>query len=400
MKQHTQVNVCLFAVLLACVAGSSCLPKTKPTTIVTLSGEIIETRQVRVWVYELTNRLAGQIELAANEIIETAEDPNVRSAALKWKASVVPALQRASFQPDPLVAWADLWLFVIQLEDLMQTEYGRKTAGDLRMSVVETLKDMEDEILEFAREKGGAPIESGMYDLVHSHAAEHPIEASITTRPTIAAAVTDRLRTGNVGAFSAMGSLVEGFADLSDRLSIYAEQLPKQARWQAEILLWDAGLESGDINALLADVTRLGRVADRLVEFSDELPVMIDGHVEELMPRIKELIESIDLETFETSVDKIVTVQLAIALDAVTREREEAIDILLKERLVAFDDAEQMANEVVDRSFERVEAIIDASLNRLIPLGAAVMVGPFALGLLAGWVLRRRSGLQTQEVKR
>ncbi len=73
---------------------------------------------------------------------------------------------------------------------------------------------------------------------------------------------------------------------------------------------------------------------------------------------------------------------------------------MLKERLAAFDDAEQLANEVVDRSFERVEAIIDASLNRLIPLGAAVMVGPFALGLLAGWVLRRRSGLQTQEVKR
>jgi len=400
MKQHTQVNVCLSIVLLACVAGTACIPKAKAPTVETYSGEIIETRQVRVWVYELTNRLAGQIELAANEIIETAEDRNVRRAALKWKASAVPALQRASFQPDPLVAWVDLWLFVIQMEDLMQTEYGRKTAGDLRMSVVETLKGMEDEILEFALDKGGKPLESGMYDFIHSYAAEHPIEASISTRPTVAAAVIDRMRSGNVGAFSAMGSLVEGFADLSDRLSIYAEQLPKQARWQAEILLWDAGLESGDIDALLADTARLGRAADRLVEFSDELPVMIDEHVEELMPRIKELIESIDLAAFETSVDRVVTVQLAIALDAVTREREEAVDILLKERLAAFDDAEQMANEVVDRSFERVEAIIDASLNRLIPLGAALMAGPFALGLLAGWVLRRRSGLQTQEVKR
>ncbi len=390
MKQLARVPVFLSIVLLTCVAGTSCFPKTKPSTVETASGQVIQTRQFRVWVYELTNRLAGQIELSANEIIETAEDPEVRRAALNWKASAVPALQRASFQPDPLVAWADLWLFVVQMKDLMQTEYGRETAGDLRMSVVETLKDMEDEILEFVIDKGGDPVETGMYDLIHSYAAEHPIEASISTRPTVAAAVIEQMRSENLSAFSTIGSLVEGFADLSDRLSIYAEQLPKQARWQAEILLWDEGIESGDIDALLADTARLGRAADHLVEFSDELPAMIDQHVEELMPRIEELIELIDMEAFETSFDRVVTIQLASALDAVTREREAAIDILLKERLAAFDDAEQMLDEVVDRSFERVETIIDASLGRLMPLGVALMAGPFALGLLAGWVLRRR----------
>jgi hypothetical protein len=33
--------------------------------------------------------------------------------------------------------------------------------------------------------------------------------------------------------------------------------------------------------------------------------------------------------------------------------------------------------------------MIGASVSRLIPVGAALLVGPFVLGLLAGWVLKR-----------
>ena len=54
-------------------------------------------------------------------------------------------------------------------------------------------------------------------------------------------------------------------------------------------------------------------------------------------------------------------------------------------------DAERMANEVVDRSFERVDLMVDAAVDRLMPVGIALMAGPFVLGLLAGFILRRRA---------
>ena len=390
MKQLAHLSVCLSIVLLACVAGTSCFPKVATSTVETPDHQIIDARQARMWVYELTSSLAGQIERSADEIIDAAEDSKVQRAALGWKASAVPALHRASFHPDPVTAIADLWLLVVQMKNRFQTEYGREIAGDFQMFVVETLNDMEENILEFLHDQGGEPVRSGAYDLIHSYAAAHPIETSISDRPTAAPLLIDRMRSGKIGGFAAVGSLVDAFADLSDRLTIYGEQLPKQARWQAEILLWDKGLESGDVATLLADTARLGRAADHLVEFSDEVPVMIDERVEELMPRIEELIESIDVGAFETSLDGMVAVHLAVALDAVTREREAAINAVHEERLAAVGDAERIVNEVVDRSFERLETIIDASLGRLIPVGAALMAGPFALGLLVGLVLRRR----------
>jgi len=73
----------------------------------------------------------------------------------------------------------------------------------------------------------------------------------------------------------------------------------------------------------------------------------------------------------------------------VTREREAALIAVQQERIAALADAERMANELVDRSFERVETMIEASVGRLLPVGAALLAGPFVLGLLAGWVLKR-----------
>ncbi len=101
MKNPAKRTACFCIVLLVCFAGVSCLPKAKPTSVQLPDGQMIETRRVRVWIYELTNTLMGQVELVADEIIDRDKDPRVRRAALEWKATAVPALQRASFQPDP-----------------------------------------------------------------------------------------------------------------------------------------------------------------------------------------------------------------------------------------------------------------------------------------------------------
>jgi hypothetical protein len=381
--------VCLLLSTLACVAGAACLPKAKPAKVDLPDGRVVEARQVRVWVYELTGQLAGRLERTADEIIESASDPAARRTALEWKAAGVPALQRASFHPDPVVALSDLWLFTVQLQDFFESPEGLLYLGEYAEPAIRTAKQMEQDVIDFIRERGADPKETGAYELIHDYAAKNPITASISTRPTAEPALMDRMPTGSIGAFAAVGTLVEGFADLSDRLSIYGEQLPKQVRWQAELLLFDMGLESIDIEAIEADVARLGRAADHLVEFSDGVPALIEEQVATVVPELEKAVIAIDLANLQASVDDRVAGHLAVALEAVTRERMAALDAVQQERIAALADAERMANELVDRSFERVESMIDASVGRLIPVGAALMAGPFVLGLLAGWVLKR-----------
>lgn len=389
MNPRTGRPFCLLLIILTCIAGAACLPKSKPAKIDLPDGRVVEARQVRVWVYELTNRLAGRIETAANEIMESADDPEVRHMALEWKASGVPALQGASFNPDPIVALSDLWLFSVQLQDFFRSEKGRRRAGAHAELALETATQMEQDILDFIHDRGGTPEETGTTQLIHDYAAANPIEHSIGTRPTAAMALTDRIPTGSIGAFAAVGTLVEGFADLSDRISIYGEHLPKQIRWQLEMLLYEMGLQKNDIDSIEADVARLGRAADHLVEFSDGVPALIEQQVATVVPELEKAVIAIDLANLQASVDDRVAGHLAIALAAVTREREAALDAVQQERIAALADAERMANELVDRSFERVETMIEASVGRLLPVGAALLAGPFVLGLLAGWVLKR-----------
>jgi hypothetical protein len=371
------------------VAVTACLPKAQPAKVDLPDGRVVEARQVRVWVYELTNQLAGRLERTADEIIQSASSPEARRTALEWKAAGVPALQRASFHPDPIVALSDLWLFTIQIQMFFESPEGLLYLGEYADPALRTAKQMEQDVIDFIIERGGNPHETGVYEEIHRYAAEHPIEHSLSTRPTAEPALTDRLPTGSIGAFAAVGTLVEGFADLSDRLSIYGEHLPKQIRWQGELLMFDVGLESIDIEAIESDVARLGRAADHLVEFSDGVPAMIEEQVATVVPELEKAVIAIDLAHLQSSVDAQVAGHLAVALEAVTREREAALEAVTQERVAALADAERMANELVDRSFERVESMIDASVARLLPVGAAVMAGPFVLGLLAGWVLKR-----------
>jgi len=389
--RRSSSRLCPLLILIPiCIGGVSCLPKVQPSTVELPDSSTVQTREARGWVYEIANKLAGILELAADRIIEQAEDPMVRHNALEWKAAAIPALQRASFQPNPVLAIADVWLFTIQMQNALRGDFGRRRFGEHALDAAETTGEMEEIILQFIVDKGGNPRQNGNYDAFHKYAVANPIVGSISSRPTAGAILVDRVRAGKVGAIATLGSLVEGFADLSDRLSVYGEQLPKQARWQAELLLFDIGLDKVDFDAVVEDMARIGRTADVLTGFADGVPIHIDKGLEELLPPIEQAVQSVDLTGIYATFDDIIAAQLAVALAAVTAEREAVIDEVREERVAATADVERLANQIVDRSFTQLETLVGQSIRKWVPVGAALIAGPFLLGLLAGWVLRRK----------
>jgi hypothetical protein len=392
----TSNQLCRLLVLLVAMAtATACLPKTKPTMVDLPRGEKVGVRQARALVNEVAAELAGRIESAAQTILDEADDARVRRAALMWRGNAVPALQRSSFRPDPIMALADLWLLVVQMQDFGASDRGKATFGPQIGIFVETTRNMEQFILDFIKDNGGQPEEHGVVELIHDFARQNLIEHSLSSRPTVAPALLERLRQDKMGAFASVGSMVESLGDLSDRLTIYGEQLPRQARWQAEILMFDAGLEYVDVESLTADMARLGRVSDHVIELSDQMPGLIDERIEILKTDVEATIESIDFAALQASMDEMVSAHKAVALQAITAERIAALAAVHEERVAAMTDAERIGNEIVDRSFARVESMIDTRIDgviaRLVPLGVVLMAGPFVLGLLAGWVLRRRS---------
>jgi hypothetical protein len=193
-----------------------------------------------------------------------------------------------------------------------------------------------------------------------------------------------------MGAFKAVGSMVGSLDDLSDRLAIYAEQMPRQARWEAEIAVLDMGLHAVDIDGIVEDMDTLGVAADRLTEFLDDVPLLVDEQVQSVLPEVVTVLSEMDLEPIRMLLDELATDYVEIALDSVTGEREAVLQAVSQEREIIMADAERLIIEATDRAFERVEAQIGAQLTRLVPLALAALLGPFVLGLLAGVVFARR----------
>ena len=67
-------------------------------------------------------------------------------------------------------------------------------------------------------------------------ARAHPVERALVSRASIATYMAE-CASGERDAFVAVGEVSDTIESLSQRLNTYAAELPKQARWQAEILL-------------------------------------------------------------------------------------------------------------------------------------------------------------------
>ena len=134
MLHAAKPTVCVCLVLLVLVAGVSCLPKAKPTSVLLPDGRAIEARQARVWVYELTNILAGQVELVADEIIETDEDPRARRAAasISRMSTVTSTSKRPVARNNRSscgVVHSQSWLFLPDTTSTLSTPESTTTAA-------------------------------------------------------------------------------------------------------------------------------------------------------------------------------------------------------------------------------------------------------------------------------
>ena len=99
----------------------------------------VNANQARLRMRSLVGPMCGEIERTADQIAAGTSDPAVRKAALRWKIDAVPALSAALFQPEPMTAVLDSWVFFNQMADFFETGVGREQLGDSAPVAVESL---------------------------------------------------------------------------------------------------------------------------------------------------------------------------------------------------------------------------------------------------------------------
>lgn len=227
---------------------------------------------------------------------------------------------------------------------------------------------------------------------LRSWAREHPLEDLAFVRFSGAAEIVAMLSTLNgQGVMASVQNLETEMYTFHTKLARYLGLVPRQVRWQAELLALEALEEdwTGPVAAAtreldrqrdlsLADIDRqrtqaLAVLREERIAVLEALAHEREGLVQEAR---KALSESLD------RIDALATRLESETLAAVQQQRVETLDVLRQERAATMTDLERIARGTVDHAQAR-------SVGLLI----AVWCGLAALLVLARWLFRPRRQL-------
>jgi hypothetical protein len=377
----------LVALLVAVGAAGACgAPKVsrRQTDIMEKAGTVnVSAAVLRVGVNDLVDRFAGRIEHSADRIVEQADTSAVRQRALALKVDAIPMVYTAGYRADPLSAAVDVWVLAFQFREYVQTGAGHTAFGAQQRLLQETARDQLADVDAVMR---SIAIRPEHFDRarpqVEQWAAQHPIERTFAGRPSGASLLTS-LRSEDQDVFLVVGTVSDTLDNVSERLNTYAAQLPKQARWQAELLA--SGVTAGlPLDRTFADVHDLGTAARHATGVLEGIPALLDAERELLAGERRAVLAGIDGQRRQT---------LALLTEYMTGERQTLVTVarderlatlaaLQKERLETIASVDSMRKLTVDSSLVGLRDLVDYTIWRVAMLIAGLMLFAAVLGVL------------------
>ena len=120
----------------------------------------------------------------------------------------------------------------------------KQALGEFHAVVAETVKNMDAEMERTVRLGSPTADVADLRYRVSTWADAHPIQASLVGRQSLDPDLISKVEQSDLGAMASIKALGESIGDLTARLDSYNAYIPKQARWQAELLLGDVTTRS------------------------------------------------------------------------------------------------------------------------------------------------------------
>ncbi len=342
-----------WAVLLVCAALGCRTQPGSDRLMSSFDAPQMTERQLRVDLYDFVVRFSGAVEAAADQMAGRAESHRVMEKALQWKSNAVPACQSAAFDNDSVAGLIDVWVLTLQMRDYFESDAAVQDLGELEELGRETSVRMVEEIQGVAVRLLGEERAEALGEDLEKFAENHPIDDPVFTRASAGPAIAMAKQDARGGLFSAATTLEARLDDVTERLTIYAGSLPKQARWQAELLT-----ERILSRPALVGLTDMPRVLPELL--ADERAAVLDS----LRTEREALLAAADAQRLDTL--------------AFLRSEREAV-------LAAVDVQRQETLEFVRTELETLLARIDAQRDE------TVRTVQTELELIRGWVEAERA---------
>ena len=393
MTRARMVAVLLMTIFAACSTSAP-----RQTQLMKKTDLTVSSAQLQVQVRSLADRFSGLMEEAGEEALEQTEDPATRRRVLLWLTNGIPAMQHALFRPDPLAALLDGWFLVAQMHFYFEEHAPEELPPHFAEIAIPTLDTMEADIKGIVIRAGSENSYETGRQLVYEAARDHPTNSSFASRQGSSIVLSEFTARAGSGALKSIGSLTETMDDLIARFDLNAEYLPKQVRWQTQLMMIDEGF--GSISPSLEHLAYLEVVAgqiDRLTPIVEALPDLVAEErvaiLEALDAELSRTLSFIDQQRTilmhedvrgeRQAVLTAIREERIAVLEAIADERRIVLDALRAERVATFQDLDGL----MDKAFTRE---INKLFIRGLILIAILLAGFATITILGARALKRR----------
>ena len=362
------------------------------------TSSIKRAKTVEASVPELSSRnqsllaqYSSEIENAADRIILASPSPRARRQALVWKAEAIPVLQTSLLNTDPVAAIIDTWVFVFQMTAYMQQPAVKEEFGTLQSVPIDTLKKMDEEMEQLVRT--AAP-SADIHDLGRrfgSWAAAHPIQSGLSGRRSADPELIQQAEKTDLGATASLQAIQESLGDITARLDSYNAFLPKQARWQVELLLSDLG-HYPELSTAESNLASISRALEKTSGSMERLPEQAENAREVVLA---------DVVGQRLAAQSFLEEERRQVFNSLTRERIDALGDLRRERLAATSDLrgewpivlhamDEHLQKISERTLKDFDARSRDLIDHLFLRGVELVLLTLTLSFLAVWLLLRQ----------
>jgi hypothetical protein len=344
-RQLCYVLLGLMLLVLGCASG----PTRKTSSIKSAKNVTSSVAELSSRNQSLLGLYSAEIEAAADKIILESPSADARRQALVWKAEAIPVMQTSLLNTDPVAAVLDTWVFLFQMAAFMERPAMKEAFGEFYSVVPETLKNMDTEMEQLIRVAAPSANVADLRQRASAWAEAHPIQAGLAGRQSTDPEVIRKVGQSDLGTMASVKALGESLGDLTARLDSYNVYLPKQARWQAELLLRDLRRDP-QVDAVMSNFVVVSNALAKTSSSMDRMP--------ELMGQAREAVRA-DVEGQRLAVQAFLREERLQTLDALRQERIATIAAVRSERLAATADLRGERQAVLDALHNQEVAVMN-----------------------------------------
>jgi len=294
--------------------------------------DLLSSNKLRFLIDDFTLRYANHIEQTSDQILAQAPSTHVRRNALLWKINGINATLRASGRKDPMGAFLDLWILVKQTDDLFERE-STELFGEFPLALLSGHDEFNNRLGRIQKSIGkelpklanGTELGEGF---ASNFATKYPIDNLQFDRESATSHYLDAIREKSHETMEVLGRLESNIDELQGLVRLYAEFLPKQARWQAELLSLDV-IELQPLTDSLTNIDQATLAAQSISQTVSQIPALIDHE--------RKSVEIAINDQREATVNQIEVMRLE-TIDQLQQERKIVLAAVNQERAIATED--------------------------------------------------------------